>query len=225
MVRDALAVQFDTSSESIRLERAARKARLVAQDTGRTQPFLAERTQLPATALAATARPMVSAVLVKVVPGADALRVQEIMSGWSDITVHTTEKERELLLQGTVDRARRQIGLFRALLIIISAIVMALILYTLTLDKLHDIAMLKLMGARNSVILGLILQQAFLLGALGYATAFCLGRWIFPLFPRRVLVVNEDLVVLAVIVVMISIFSSLLGIWKAMKVEPNEVVS
>ena len=49
-----------------------------------------------------------------------------------------------------VDKARRQLGLFRVLLIIISTIIMALILYTLTLDKIHDIALLKLIGARNS---------------------------------------------------------------------------
>ncbi len=42
---------------------------------------------------------------------------------------------------------------------------MALILYTLTLDKTHDIAMLKLMGARKPVVIGLILQQALLLVA------------------------------------------------------------
>ena len=74
-----------------------------------------------------------------------------------------------------MDRARRQLGLFRALLIVVSAISMALILYTLTIDKLHDIAMLKLIGARNRVILGLILQQALLLGLLGYGIAYLLG--------------------------------------------------
>lgn len=46
----------------------------------------------------------------------------------------------------------------------LSTIIMTLILYTLTLDKIHDIALLKLMGARNTMIVGLILQQAQLLG-------------------------------------------------------------
>jgi hypothetical protein len=49
-----------------------------------------------------------------------------------------------------VDRARRQILLFRVLLTIISAVIMALIIYTLTLDKLHPIALLKLIGAPNA---------------------------------------------------------------------------
>jgi putative ABC transport system permease protein len=124
-----------------------------------------------------------------------------------------------------VDRARRQLGLFRVLLIIVSGIIMALILYTLTLDKLHDIAMLKLIGARNGVILGLILQQALLLGLLGYGVAYLVGRWVFPIFPRRVVIVADDLYVLAGVVTAISVAASLLGVAKALRVEPNEVLA
>ena len=90
---------------------------------------------------------------------------------------------------------------------------------------LHDIAMLKLMGARNSVILALIMQQALLLGILGFIIANILGNWLFPLFPRRVVIVQGDLLQLAVIVLVISILSSLLGIVKALRVDPGEVLS
>jgi putative ABC transport system permease protein len=85
--------------------------------------------------------------------------------------------------------------------------------------------MLKLMGARNRVVVGLILQQALLLGALGYGIAYYIGHWLYPLFPRRVIVTNGDLWMLAGIVVTISTLASLLGIWKAMRVEPNKVLS
>jgi putative ABC transport system permease protein len=124
-----------------------------------------------------------------------------------------------------IDKARRQIGLFRVLLVIISTIIMALIIYTLTLDKVHDIALLKLMGARNRIIVGLIMQQALLLGAIGYVIAYLMGAWLFPLFPRRVLVAAPDLGALAAVVIAISVMSSLLGIWKALSVEPNKVLS
>jgi putative ABC transport system permease protein len=40
-----------------------------------------------------------------------------------------------------------------------------------------------------------------------------------------VLVAPPDLWALAGVVVAISIFSSLLGIWKALRVEPNKVLS
>ncbi len=224
-VTDARAIQFDLPAEAQRLERTARRKRAANQDFGRAQPELLERAAGPSSSLPALATPFLSAILVKVRPGTEIASVARIVSGWPDVTVHTHEGQRQLLLRGNVDRARRQLGLFRAILVVVSAIIMALILYTLTLDKTHDIAMLKLMGARNRVVIGLILQQALLLGALGFGVAYVIGQWLFPLFPRRVMVTSSDLWSLAVIVLAISMSASLLGIWKAMRVEPNKVLS
>ena len=121
------------------------------------------------------------------------------ISAWGDVSVHTREGENALLLKGPVEKARKQIGLFRVLLTAIATVIMALILYTLTLDKLHSIALLKLIGAPNRVIFGMILQQALVLGVLGYGIAYVLGQKIFPNFPRRVILVESDLIQLALI--------------------------
>jgi putative ABC transport system permease protein len=224
-LRDAQAVQFDLPGEALRLERASRRARAAAVDLGTQQPALLERASSPAAALPVLGPPSVSAVLITVGPGADAATIARTISGWPDVSVYTRAEQRELLLRGNVDRARRQLGLFRAILVFVSAIIMALIIYTLTLDKAHDIAMLKLIGARNRVIVGLILQQALLLGAVGYGIAWTLGQWIFPVFPRLVLITPPDLVMLAGIVLLISVAASGLGIWKALRIQPNIVLS
>lgn len=223
--RDAQAIQFDVPGEAVRLERAARKSRGEQSDIGSQQPILLEQSQLPASALPPIARPQMSAVLVSLEPGADPRQVAAVIDGWGDVSVYTREGQRNLLLEGTVEKVRRQIGLFRALLTIIAAIIMALILYTLTLDKLHSIALLKLIGAPNRVILGLILQQALVLGIAGYGIAYAVGQRLFPMFPRRVILTQVDLLQLGGIVLAISVLSSLLGIWKALKVSPNEVLS
>ena len=68
-------------------------------------------------------------------------------------------------------------------------------------------------------------QQALLIGALGYGLAYWLGTFAFPKFPRLVVIETPDLLSLAAIVLGISVLSSLLGIWKAMRVEPNKVLS
>ena len=222
---DAQTVQFDLPGAAMRLERAARRGRADRIDLSSSQPGLLDRAEGVSAAIPALAPPAVSAILVRVQPGVDPQAVASTISGWADVSVHTREDERQLMLSGPVEKAKLQIGLFRILLTIISAIIMALILYTLTLDKLHDIALLKLIGAPNHVILGMILQQALLLGALGYGIAYLIGQWIFPRFPRRVILTQEDLIQLAVIVLVISILSSVLGIWKAMRVDPNEALS
>lgn len=224
-VSDALAIQFDVPGEAVRLERAARRARVEEVDLGRVQPLLLDRAAGLSSSIPVLAIAQVSAILVTLQAGADEAAVRRVLGTWPDITVYSTQEQKELLLAGMVDKARRQLGLFRNLLIIISTIVIALIIYTLTLDKIRDIALLKLIGARNTVIGGLILQQALIMGAVGYALAWIMGLYVFPHFPRRVLIDPEDLISLALIVAVISTLASLIGIWKALHVEANTVLA
>ncbi|MFA7052805.1 MAG: FtsX-like permease family protein [Kiritimatiellia bacterium] len=211
--------------EATRLERASRRARVGGRDLGRLNPLLLERSAGATAEIPALGPPQVSAVMVSLQPGLAAGSVMDTFAAWTDVTVYTRRQQIDLLLSGMVDKARRQLGLFRALLVIISTIIMALIIYTLTLDKIHDIALLKLIGARNRVIIGLILQQALLIGALGYGLAYWLGTFAFPRFPRRVVIEPPDLLLLAGVVAAISVVASLIGIAKALSVEPNKVLS
>lgn len=221
---DSQAIQFDSVGEALRLERSARERRSEDIDLFQNQPQLSERFTLPTSQLPAVASPGISAVIARIAPGTNMTEVRDIIASWGDVSVFTKAGQEDLLLQGMVDKARRQLGMFRALLTIIAAVVMALILYTLTLDKLHSIALLKLLGAPNRVILGLLLQEAIALGGMGYVIAWLVGQQLFPYFPRRVVVTNEDLVQLLLIVFAISVLSSLLGIWRAMRVKPTEAL-
>ena len=224
-IQDALDIQFNQSGETTRLERNSRGVRMSKSDLGLKQPGLIEFAQQSSSKLPGLSDTQVSAVILKLSPGADLRKVMNIIKGWEDVSAYTSEGERQLLLTGSVEKVKKQIGLFSILLTIISAIIMALILYTLTLDKIHSIALLKLIGASNWVILKLILQQAFILGLSGYVIAYLLGQKIFPNFPRRVILTDGDLIQLGIIVLIISVVSSLLGIIKALKVKPNEALN
>jgi putative ABC transport system permease protein len=218
---DSLAVQFDQSPEGIRRERQARRARAEQIDLGNTQPTMLERAAGPGSPLPALPPNQISAVLTRLAPGVNEAAVKATIDGWADVSVYTRADEAKMLLMGVVERSRRQLGLFRVLLTTVSGIIMALILYTLTMDKLHDIALLKLIGASNWVIVKLIMQQAIALGALGYAVAWLLGQKAYPYFPRRVILTPDDLLMLAGVVLGVSVVASLVGIWNALRVQPN----
>ena len=70
-VWDSQAIQFDTPGEAIRLERAARERRSQTDDIFLSQPMLTEQLSRPAAELPAVASPELSAVVVRVAPGAD----------------------------------------------------------------------------------------------------------------------------------------------------------
>lgn len=224
-VLDAQAIQQDISGEAIRLERAARRTRAEKFEVGIKQPGLLSMASRPSRELPGTTRNQISAVMLNLKPGVDPKQVIKTISGWGDVTTYSKQDQEMFLIEGMVSKVRQQIGLFRILLTLIAAIIMALILYTNTLEKIHSIALLKLIGAPNRTIFSLIVQQALLLGVLGFGVGYFVGQRIFPMFPRRVLLTNADLIQLAIIVIIISFISSLLGVRKALSVSPNEALS
>jgi putative ABC transport system permease protein len=95
----------------------------------------------------------------------------------------------------------------------------------MTLEKLHEIALLKLMGARESVVVSLIGQQAAFIAAAGYVFAIALSWLIFPLFPRRVLMLPSDLAQIAFALALIAAAAAWVGVARASRVSAREVLS
>lgn len=222
---DALAIQFDTPAEAIRNERNARLRRFDQSSYGNTSVDHGETLSSESVRPVALPDQQISAVLLKVNPAYSVEEVMAKLKTLPDVTAYTSQEQRQIMLSGFVARSRKQLLLFRTILITVSTVVMTLILYTLTLDKLHSIAMLKLIGARNSVIIDLILQQSLAIGVLAFGIARFFGQWVYPHFPRRVVLVTSDLWLLFGIVVGISILASIAGIIKAMRTNAGEVLS
>ncbi|ORE98151.1 ABC transporter permease [Aurantimonas sp. 22II-16-19i] len=167
----------------------------------------------------------IAAVLVSLSPAADPRAVEATIEGWGDANVLSRQGQRDLLLNQRLWRLRIQILAFTVVLLVVMAIVVSLIIYTMTIEKLHQIAMLKLIGARNSVIVGMIAQQAGLVGVGGFAFGVAASFAVFPFFPRRVVIGTTDLALLFGAVAVICAFASVVGIKRALKVRAQEVLS
>jgi putative ABC transport system permease protein len=197
---DVMRIQHHLPPESVRLERAA----------GRD-------------VRAAGSGP--NAVLVKASSSDDLAAIRATISAWPDVSIYSADEQRTVLLEGVVDKARKQIGLFRALLVIVSAIVVALILYQMTMSKAREIALIKLMGARLSVVASLVLSQALSLGALGYGVALAISSVAFVHFPRRVVLNMEEYVGVAAVALGVCLVASLAGLAKALRIPATSVLS
>jgi putative ABC transport system permease protein len=164
--------------------------------------------------------PTVAAVIAVLEPGADVALLTATVRQWKHLSALSQAEQENLLLASVVDRARRQIGLFLAILLSVSAVVIALIIYTMTMEKLKQIATLKLIGAPDRTIIGLIVQQALILGASGLGIGLALILLVKDNFPRRVVLEPFNALVLTGIILVVCIVASGLGVRAAMKVDP-----
>lgn len=222
-VADAQLIAFDQPPEAAFLERQRQVERLRHTDLGRGQPALEDLATDPRWRTPALASPPVAAVLVETDPHR-LTDVRDIIRRWGDVSVYSQKEEEALLLGGVVERARMQIGLFTVILTLTAAVIVMMILYNLTLEKTHDLAVLKLMGAPRSRLLGLVLQQAWLLGALGYAVTVAMAELVFPLFPRRVLLTETISLLIPVATMGIVTLGSLLGLIHVMRIDPSRAL-
>ena len=166
----------------------------------------------------------VNTVVARLAPGADIKEVQGRISRWNHFRPISVEEQTKILTKGMIEKARMQLGLFRIILLVISAVIISLIIYTSTLDKIRVIATLKLIGSQNRVIIGMILQQSLLMGIIAYAIGYVMILLTYEKFPRRIVLEPFDLQALFVIVVAICMISSFVGIRKALRVEPAEAL-
>jgi len=113
----------------------------------------------------------INAVVAKISPYVPVAEVAATLARWKHLTTLKQEQQETLLSKFVIERVRNQQFLIMVLLIIVSAVIIALIIYTLTMDKVRSIATLKFVGAPDRTIVGLILQQALSMGIFGYFRA------------------------------------------------------
>ena len=98
--------------------------------------------------------------------------------------------------------------------------IIALIIYTMTMEKTKQIATLKLIGAPDRTIIGMIVQQALALGLIGFSIGAMLIASISGYFPRRVILEIDNVLALGLVVVIVCLMASGLGVRAALRVDP-----
>ena len=218
---DAQEIQFKKDNDAIRNDRERIDANLAGTNALSPSQTLLLRQKI--TAITQSTH-TVNTVVARLAPGTNIKEVQERISRWNHFRPISVEEQTKILTKGMIEKARMQLGLFRAILLVISAVIIALIIYTSTLDKIKVIATLKLIGAQNRVIVGMILQQSLLMGIIAYGIGYLLILLTYEKFPRRIVLEPFDLQSLFVIVMAICTISSFVGIRKALKVDPAEAL-
>ena len=170
-------------------------------------------------------RNTVNAVIARLASGVSADAMAESVRQWKHFGALTQADQEAMLLTSVVEKARKQIGLFTAILLIVSAVIISLIIYTMTMDKAREIATLKLIGAPNRTIVGLILQEAVSMGSLGFLFGAAIIASVGDRFPRRVILEATDAFALAGVVLLVCVLASALGVRFALRIDPAKALA
>ena len=216
-LKDAQEAQFLKDNDALLNERARTAANPALNRPG--VPGLLEAVQA-----AQATNHNVNAVLVQLRPGQDAEAVAEPIRRWKHLEAFTREQMEEILVAKLIATSARQIGMFLVILSIVSAAIVAFIIYTMTLGKIREIAVLKLIGTRNRTIAGMILQQALGLGLIGFVVGKVAATLWAPVFPKYVLLESGDALRGLVVVMLICALASTLAIRVALKVDPAAAI-
>ncbi len=167
---------------------------------------------------------MVNAIIATLKPGFDVDEVAKNIKRWKHLAVFTRAQEHTILTKNLIEKASKQIGMFTAILVLVSTIIIALIIYTMTLEKMKEISIMKLIGIPNTLIIKMIVQETLLLGVLAFIFGNGFSHLIAGNFPKRVVLETPDALALFAVVIIASIFASFIGVRKVIHADPAAAI-
>ena len=215
-LKDAQEVQFLKDNDALVNERARTAANPAFNRPG--VPGLLEAVQA-----SQTSSRFVNAVLVRTASGA-AERVAGQIERWKHLQAYSKSQMDEILVARLIATSSKQIFMFLVILAIVSAAIVAFIIYTMTLNKVREIAVLKLIGATNRTISAMILQQSLGLGLIGFAVGKLSATVWAPLFPKYVLLLPGDAVTGFLLVMLMCAVASIFAIRAALRIDPATAI-
>jgi putative ABC transport system permease protein len=166
----------------------------------------------------------VNAILVRLMADVDENQVAEEIRRWKHLQAYTKAQMEEIMVAKLIATAAKQILMFLIILAIVSAAIVAFIIYTMTMNKVREIAVLKLIGAKNRTIAAMIMQQAIGLGLIGFMVGKLVATLWAPAFPKYVLLLTDDALRGLFIVLIICVLASTIAIRAALKIDPATAI-
>lgn len=167
---------------------------------------------------------IVNTVVATIKKGFDVNEVANDIKKWQHKSVYTADQQREILTKNVIEKSAKQIGLFTAILVVVSTIIIALIIYTMTLEKMKEISIMKLMGLPNSLIVSMIVKETLLLGVLAFVFGNIFSHLVYDKFPKRIVLEIPDAWILFIVVIIASILASFVGVKKVISADPAAAI-
>ncbi len=167
---------------------------------------------------------LVNAIVCSVKKGYNIALVANDISQWKHLSTFTQDEQEEILIKNVVEKSSKQIGLFTVILVIVSTIIIGLIIYTMTLEKIKEISIMKLIGIPDSIIIKMIVQETVLLGFFAFVFGNIFSYFTYDKFPKRVILEVPDALMLFGVILVASVIASFVGVGKVVHADPTVAI-
>jgi putative ABC transport system permease protein len=169
--------------------------------------------------------------LVTLKPGADPARVRDRLLQWLPKDVLVLTKPEFVARERAYWNRATPVGYvfaFGAIMgLVVGAIIVYQILFADVSEHLHEYATLRAMGYGNGFVSGIVLQQAVILGVLGFLPGMALAAWLYTRASAATSlpleVTPERAAVVFALTLGMCALSGLLAVRKVRRLDPAEV--
>jgi putative ABC transport system permease protein len=184
----------------------------------------AEITRMRAAGRDPSVTPRISAVRLWLESWADPEHVRRQIETWKHLQVITAADQDANLIR-SISRVSQTLLLFGIILVVAATAIVALTIYSLTTEKVREIATLKLIGAGNPVVTGLILWQAVAIGATGYLLGNLFLYAVGDAFPAYLDLRAADNLGIGAIALGACLTASIGAVRLALRIEPHQALA
>jgi len=167
---------------------------------------------------------MANAIIATIKPGYNPDEVANELSKWKHKSVYTKQAQYDILTKNVVETAAKQIGLFTMILILVSVVIIGLIIFTMTLEKMKEISIMKLLGIPNYSIIRMIVEETLILSVFAFIFGNAFAHFIYDKFPKRVVLELPDAFILLIVVIIASVFASMVGVKQVIQADPARAI-
>lgn len=162
----------------------------------------------------------INAAYLTVKDGYSPQGVAKKISNQLELNCFTQEEEIALIFNNFLKMYKEQMDMFRMMLIVISGVIIAMIIFAATIERTREIATLKVIGVSYTSIIGMVVNHAILIGLGSAIIGVILLSLVKDMFFFPLVVSINNIIFFFMGITLTCILSSLLAVRQAIRIDP-----
>ena len=157
--------------------------------------------------------------IVRNTPGEVAKRLDEFGKRLG-LEVRSNQQTIDTILENYVNEPMKAVRFFQVMLWLVAGIIVGLITYATTLEKVQEIGVLKAIGASGAYVMSMTIKQVVLMSVIGLVLGIGMISIAVQVFPIFVLISVPETIAVSIMGLAVCCLGGCLAAWKAVSVDP-----